>query len=65
MTTIATIVAGSSPSVNAVVHGDHVAFGILGVLALAGAALTPTLRPHIHHEKQETFDYEPAFEEAA
>ncbi|HEY3961668.1 MAG TPA: MFS transporter [Gaiellaceae bacterium] len=65
MTTIASLVAGTSPSVNAVVHGDHVAFGVLGVLALAGAALTPTLRPHVHHEKQETFDYEPAFEEAA
>jgi EmrB/QacA subfamily drug resistance transporter len=65
MTTVASTIAGSSPTANSIVHGDHVAFGILGVLALAGAALTPTLRPHIHHEKQETFDFEPAFEEAA
>jgi EmrB/QacA subfamily drug resistance transporter len=66
MTTVASTVAGSSPTASSVVHGDHVAFGILGVLALAGALLTPTLRVHRHEQKPEpNFDFEPAFEEAA
>jgi len=65
MTTVASLVAGSSASANAVVHGDHVAFGILAVLALAGAAITPILRPHREHRPKTVVEYDAAFQEAA
>ncbi|HEV2591817.1 MAG TPA: DHA2 family efflux MFS transporter permease subunit [Gaiellaceae bacterium] len=47
--TIASTVAGHSPSLAATVHGDHVAFAVLTVLALAAAGLAPMLRPHREH----------------
>jgi hypothetical protein len=46
------------------VHGDHVAFGILAVLALVAAALTPTLKAH-RVQAEEAPAGELAFEEAA
>jgi predicted MFS family arabinose efflux permease len=44
--TLASSVAGGSPTLADTVHGDRVAFGVLTVLALAAAALAPALRPH-------------------
>jgi hypothetical protein len=46
MATLVSSVAGGTPSAAATVHGDHVAFGVLALLSLAGAALVPVLRPH-------------------
>ena len=51
MTTIASLAAGHSTSPAAIVHGDHVAFAVLTVLALAALALTPALRPHREAER--------------
>lgn len=64
MTTVAAFAAHHSTAPAAAVHGDHVAFGILAVLALAAAALTPTLRAH-RVETEEAPAGELAFEEAA
>jgi len=64
MTTVAAFAAHHSSAPNAAVHGDHVAFGILAVLALMAAALTPTLRPH-RAQTEDTPAAELALEEAA
>src|SRR5581483_11889651 len=62
--TLASSVAGTSPTLADTVHGDHVVFGVLAVLALAAAALAPALRPH--RERVTHTDNVPvALEEAA
>jgi EmrB/QacA subfamily drug resistance transporter len=61
--TLASFVAGHSTSAAATVHGDHVVFAVLTVLALGGLALTPTLRPHRRTEP--AHDLEFVLEEAA
>jgi hypothetical protein len=54
MATLVSSVAGSSPSAAATVHGDHVAFGVLAVLALAPRRSSPScgrtasLQPSTH-----------------
>jgi EmrB/QacA subfamily drug resistance transporter len=69
-TTIATIYT-THPSATVSVaegstHGFRVAFGVLAVLALAGALLTPTMRAHAQVEETNTVIEEAlAFEEAA
>jgi len=64
MTTVAAFAAHHSAAPTAAVHGDHVAFGILAVLAFGAALLTPTLRPHAARIEAEPAA-EPALEEAA
>jgi hypothetical protein len=64
MTTVAAFAAHHSSAPAAAVHGDHVAFGILAVLALVAAALTPTLKAH-RVQAEEAPAGELAFEEAA
>ncbi|HEY2326589.1 MAG TPA: MFS transporter [Gaiellaceae bacterium] len=61
--TLASSVAGHAPALADTVHGDHVVFGALAVLALAGAALAPVLRPHREHQPE--VEFEPALQEAA
>ena len=62
--TLASSVAGHSPTLAETVYGDHVVFGVLAVLALAAAALAPALRPH-RERVTETPDLPIALEEAA
>jgi len=62
--TIASIVAGHSPTAAQIVHSDHIAFGVLTGLALVGALLTPALRPH-REETHDVPDLAYALEEAA
>jgi heme/copper-type cytochrome/quinol oxidase subunit 3 len=65
MATLVSSVAGSSPSAAATVHGYHVAFGVLAVLALAAAALVPVLRPHRERAADHAPDLSFVLEEAA
>ncbi len=69
ITTIATTYA-SRPTATlsaaaATTHGYRVAFGVLTLLALAGLALTPTMRPHTAEVVERAPDALPAWEEAA
>jgi EmrB/QacA subfamily drug resistance transporter len=69
ITTIATTYA-SRPTATlsaaaATTHGYRVAFGVLMLLALAGLALTPTMRPHTAEAVEGAPDALPAWEEAA
>jgi EmrB/QacA subfamily drug resistance transporter len=66
ITTVATLsMSHHSVSVAAATtHGYRVGFGVLAVLALAGALLTPTMRVWTHETAVEP-SFEPAFEEAA
>jgi EmrB/QacA subfamily drug resistance transporter len=69
ITTVATTYA-SRPSATlsaaaATTHGYHVAFGVLMLLALAGVALAPTMRPHTGDVAELAPDALPAWEEAA
>jgi EmrB/QacA subfamily drug resistance transporter len=64
MTTLVSFVGGHSGTASATVHGDHVAFGVLAVLSLVAALLTPTLREH-RAERQTDAPLELAIEEAA
>ncbi len=69
VTTVATTYA-SHPSATlsaaaATTHGYRVAFGVLMLLALAGVALTPTMRPHTGEVAERAPDALPAWEEAA
>ena len=60
ITTIATTAAGHAPSAAATTHGYRVGFGVLTVLAVAAALLTPALRAHkpepVAARPDETFD---------
>ena len=69
ITTVATIYT-TQPSANlsaaaGTTHGFRVAFGVLTVLALAGVALTPTMRAHTHEVVEQAPEALPAWEEAA
>ena len=69
ITTVATTYA-SRPSATlslaaATTHGYRVAFGVLMLLALGAAALTPTMRPHTGEVAERAPDALPAWEEAA
>jgi EmrB/QacA subfamily drug resistance transporter len=69
ITTVATTYA-SRPTATlsaaaATTHGYRVAFGVLMLLALAGLALTPTMRPHTAEAVERAPDALPAWEEAA
>jgi EmrB/QacA subfamily drug resistance transporter len=69
ITTVATTYA-SRPTATlsaaaATTHGYRVAFGVLMLLALAGLALTPTMRPHTAEVVEQAPDALPAWEEAA
>jgi EmrB/QacA subfamily drug resistance transporter len=69
ITTVATTYA-SRPTATlsaaaATTHGYRVAFGVLMLLALAGLALTPTMRPHTAEVAEQAPDALPAWEEAA
>jgi EmrB/QacA subfamily drug resistance transporter len=50
--TLASSVAGHAPTLAGTVHGYRVVFVALSLLTLAGAALTPVLRPHREHAAQ-------------
>jgi EmrB/QacA subfamily drug resistance transporter len=69
ITTVATTFASErSASVSAsaaTTHGFRVAFGVLAVLALIGAVLTPTMRAHTGEVIERAPDLMPAWEEAA
>jgi EmrB/QacA subfamily drug resistance transporter len=57
ITTIATTAAGhSSTSAAAITHGNRVGFGVLTVLALGAALLTPALRVHRTEPAAERLD---------
>ena len=69
ITTVATTYA-SRPTATlsaaaATTHGYRVAFGVLMLLALAGLALTPAMRPHTAEVAERAPDALPAWEEAA
>ncbi len=69
ITTVATVYT-SQPTASlsaaaGATHGFRVAFGVLTALALAGVALTPTMRAHTHEVVEQAPDALPAWEEAA
>ena len=64
-TTYASRSAGSLSAAAAATHGYRVAFGVLALLALAGVALTPTMRAHTGEVAERAPEALPAWEEAA
>jgi EmrB/QacA subfamily drug resistance transporter len=64
-TTFASHAAATSSAAAAATHGYRVAFGVLTLLALVGAALTPTMRAHTGEVIERAPDALPAWEEAA
>ena len=65
-TTFASHAAATESAAAAATHGYRVAFGVLTLLALVGAALTPTMRAHTGEVEQRVPAAAlPAWEEAA